>query len=943
MADRRLVRKIRNLARLLRGERAISAAALQALTVLLEHTRKMLRGNDMDPAALDVPPEWRAALTTDVIPTIEAVFTQAFAATATGLTIDPAPYATRHLEAVWNRLIGVSDDVFDSMRLVLEEGRQAGESIAELSTRVDTLLEDSQRWKNRATTIARTEVISANNGGAHASAGAVAETMGLTAEDVVKEWLSTGDSHTRPSHQAADGQQVVGMEATFTVGADELLYPGEPGGSAEEVVNCRCTPLYIFPGDPDYPAGLTASASPSAQEAPMTTQAPEVMPTDQPMPEAPVMEAPLDTPTHAGVAVQAADTGRILMIQRSLNQGDDPPEVAGTWEFPGGGIEGEETPAEAAWREFGEETGLPQPPGEMTGGWVSANGIYQAFVFTTPVEAAAFPDGINPDHEAAVMDNPDDPGRRVPDVQAWFTREHIEGMGTAIRPEVAEGTDWTQFAPTMMEPAQPVAAGPVPARAQDIAAGGDPFYGIMCPEGVTSGDARQFGIESLTWRDLPLPLMYQDAQAGGHDGAVRVGRIDQIERDATTYTKPMIRYSGVWDTSPIALEAQRQVENGVARGVSVDGDDVTTRLLTSAGLDLDPMSDDVPEDGVIVEHADAARACGATICSVPAFQQAYIANGRLEDRITPEPGQGEVETQQTPLPADEQRPVAMAASAGDIDCAPAWTMGLVASTSDVGAWVMPAEHFTNPNLVEPTSLTVTPEGRVYGHLATWGTCHIGTAAGRRGDQVRAAGKCREVPVSASNYAYFATGVVPTDDGAMVNAGQITMDTGHANLQYGIREAIDHYAHTGAAVADIVVGHDTIGIWFSGHVRPTASEAQVFAMRAAGSISGDWREYVRGSDQLEMIAALVVNVPGFPIGRPAVTASGGRTVALVAAGIVRPPPAEDFTAEMTAETLERITRNVIASIARTQRAETAHARVRTHRAETIMARLRQRSA
>jgi hypothetical protein len=57
---------------------------------------------------------------------------------------------------------------------------------------------------------------------------------------------------------------------------------------------------------------------------------------------------------------------------------------------------------------------------------------------------------------------------------------------------------------------------------------------------------------------------------------------------------------------------------------------------------------------------------------------------------------------------------------------------------------------------------------------------------------------------------------------------------------------------------------------------------------AGSLSGDWRQVLgRG---LEFLAALVVNIPGFPIPRPeariVASAMGEEEVlALVAAGIV----------------------------------------------------------
>lgn len=147
--------------------------------------------------------------------------------------------------------------------------------------------------------------------------------------------------------------------------------------------------------------------------------------------------------THAGIAIQAEDTGRVLMLQRSLDQDDDPKD-RGTWEFPGGSIEDDETPEEAAWREFCEETGLARPEEcVLKGQWIS-NGMYQGLLYVVPVEDDAFEE-INPDAEAASVDNPDDPGRRKPDVTAWFTLDQIKNLGPALRPAVKSGTDWKQF------------------------------------------------------------------------------------------------------------------------------------------------------------------------------------------------------------------------------------------------------------------------------------------------------------------------------------------------------------------------------------------------------------------------------------------------------------------------------------------------------------------
>src|SRR3990167_2548820 len=45
-------------------------------------------------------------------------------------------------------------------------------------------------------------------------------------------------------------------------------------------------------------------------------------------------------------------------------------------------------------------------------------------------------------------------------------------------------------------------------------------------EGRRTGDGRTFA--SLSWRDLPLTLRWVPQDVGGHEGAVRVGRIDGI-------------------------------------------------------------------------------------------------------------------------------------------------------------------------------------------------------------------------------------------------------------------------------------------------------------------------------------------------------------------------------------------------------------------------------
>lgn len=194
----------------------------------------------------------------------------------------------------------------------------------------------------------------------------------------------------------------------------------------------------------------------------------------------------------------------------------------------------------------------------------------------------------------------------------------------------------------------------------------------------------------------------------------------------------------------------------------------------------------------------------------------------------------------------------------------------------------PTAWFDNPRLDAPTPLTVTDDGRVYGHLAAWGTCHTGRA-----------GECVTPPSSPSGYAYFNAGEIPTDEGGRVTVGQITLDTGHAPLHLNAQAAAAHYDNTGAAVADVHAGEDEHGIWIAGAIRDRVKDdlERVRELMAA-KLSGDWRS-IKG--RLELIGALAVNIPGFPIPRTqarltasALTASdlGEHRLALVASGIVR---------------------------------------------------------
>jgi hypothetical protein len=121
----------------------------------------------------------------------------------------------------------------------------------------------------RAQVIARTETHTAANVGADSAASAT----GLQLE---KEWGATEDHRTRPAHAAADGQRVPNS-GVFVVGGEAMRFPGDPNGSAWNVINCRCVLLHrpvlpvARPAQP-VPQPQPPAPAPSSAPAPALTQ-----------------------------------------------------------------------------------------------------------------------------------------------------------------------------------------------------------------------------------------------------------------------------------------------------------------------------------------------------------------------------------------------------------------------------------------------------------------------------------------------------------------------------------------------------------------------------------------------------------------------------------------------------------------------------------------------
>lgn len=149
-----------------------------------------------------------------------------------------AQYVNQYvLKYAGTRIRLVDATTLSLLRPAIAEGIAAGEGIPDISKRIEGVYDYMAPF--RSDRISRTEVISASNLGSRSAA------LDTGLDDLYHTWLSTRDDRTRDIHAGVDGQKQA-LADTFTVGGEELLFPGDysRGASAENLVNCRCTEYY---------------------------------------------------------------------------------------------------------------------------------------------------------------------------------------------------------------------------------------------------------------------------------------------------------------------------------------------------------------------------------------------------------------------------------------------------------------------------------------------------------------------------------------------------------------------------------------------------------------------------------------------------------------------------------------------------------------------------
>lgn len=233
------------------GEDRIGRTWFRSLTRYLDRVRPAVVPEDLpiDPGRVsDHDQFWTGQVDQEIVPVVGSVLADAWRRVTRAGDPPTDPWTSRYLNEVGNRLVRTPDEVYALVVREIERGITEGRSLDQVTEDVQRVLTASgtDYWPNRARTVARTETLGAVNAGVYRAAVLDAEQRGDVAP--FKTWIATDDKRTRPTHTAADQQRTL-MSEPFRVGGAQLLFPGDPRGPANEVINCRCTILPTVLGE----------------------------------------------------------------------------------------------------------------------------------------------------------------------------------------------------------------------------------------------------------------------------------------------------------------------------------------------------------------------------------------------------------------------------------------------------------------------------------------------------------------------------------------------------------------------------------------------------------------------------------------------------------------------------------------------------------------------
>lgn len=828
-----------------------------------------------DAAALYRRSWWSNALQSDIEPAMRTVAAEAadsFAA-ATGVELAESErdeIAVAVAATIAALLVNRGDIVANRVETLiargLEEGWEADRFVEELG------VEDPDESGPLSAALLADIGVTAGLSAAFSATMQVAERKQLTGE---KEWRTVGDSRVRSTHVAVDGTTVA-LDEQFLVGGFPAEGPHDPSLPVQEYAGCRCSLVlrvdkqdgassrFEVLGHSHAGRGLRYENQEvhAVSEIDTTATAPEAAATGEPDGDMAAAEQP-----DGGALVDVPDADLIAELARRAAErvpADVDPALA------------EDVMSEAV-AEAAEDI------------------VEQA---TEPAEDDEMPPEVMMDTAPAT----------AKDVTHFTTElSNLRLFGDAEK-TAAAAVVTDDVAPAVVDRGTEFAVDGIPQAPAVTEFDGE---GIICVEGIMSGDGRMMAEGSLTWRQLPVPLAFLEKITREHQEGEFCGWIHVIER----------RGAAVWAKFTLEDNAAgnrlREIlgnPKGAGRyGVSVDIDAATVVYSDGDGNVMDMI--DVQEAAYageeVVQLMVEGRIIGATSVMHPAFQEAnvWLIDPEQEPTEALAASVGGRLWRTFYNGTDEIGP--LRAPGADMEA-------LVASAGvNTDAAAPPARYFDLQPMEEPVAFGVAApdaDGVVscYGLVAQWGDCHVGYQD-----------RCVTVPRSPDFASFYGTNAwqefyggpalsrfyagnkqVLTREGKLVQVGPVILDTVHPNLRMKASDAQAFYAHTGSAVADVRLYVNEWGIVAAGVIRPDATPAQITKLRAS-DVSPDWRML---DGELKVMALLAVNVSGFQIEGLAASAGkfqpwaavdehSGEVVSLVAAGAMHREPRAQTVAEI----------------------------------------------
>lgn len=152
----------------------------------------------------------------------------------------PPPKAVEEIRRQAKRMAGVSETCWGKIKGTLEEGYQEGEGADDLAERVRAECNGLSKYEAKRVGMTETQCV---------FSFARQEAMKEAGVEF-KSWLSSHGPNVRPAHEAAEAQyeeEPIPTGEAFIVDGEPLMYPGDPNGSAGNVINCQCISLAVAP------------------------------------------------------------------------------------------------------------------------------------------------------------------------------------------------------------------------------------------------------------------------------------------------------------------------------------------------------------------------------------------------------------------------------------------------------------------------------------------------------------------------------------------------------------------------------------------------------------------------------------------------------------------------------------------------------------------------